>query len=201
MLRKAFRYRLRGLLILLTIVACFAGWYSKAKQSRTRELAVIRELDELNPGYILQLYDDDTGPWCGTGLGGVARFKWCGPPGQLGEYLRKKEICIFYRLKELTLYGDVFVYDGKLNDQIIKHLVRLRSLDSLSLKGHALSLVGIDTLKSKLVGVAVELEESYSNSETNAEIVDDPQDSAEHPFADFGIAVPNGEKEANAFLA
>lgn len=150
MLKRLLRFRLRGLLILVTVVACGAGWYAWAARQRSRDISVLMAIDDELHGYIYPAYDDDQGPWCGTGMGGFATFEWHGPPEPIKSLLVACDNRAFYRLISLSIYGGGWGPLDRLSSESIEQLARLKSLERLEVNRDDFPAAVLDRLRQQL---------------------------------------------------
>lgn len=150
MFKRIWRFRLRGLLILVTIVACGAGWYSWAAQQRSRDISVLTAIDDEIHGYIYPAYDDDQGPWCGTGMGGFAIFEWYGPPEPIKSLLVALDNRAFYRLTSLAIFDGGWGPLDRLDSATIEQIAVLKSLERLEVNRNVISGAALDRLRQKL---------------------------------------------------
>jgi hypothetical protein len=100
----SFRYRLRSLLVGITLISVALGWYMHLDRQRSAEAAAIEILNQSNDGgyYIASLYDDDP-LFCGTGVGGTLHLH-----SQAPVWLAKAaELCgsnLFHRVDEIDFW-------------------------------------------------------------------------------------------------
>ncbi|MCO6042467.1 hypothetical protein NG895_00970 [Aeoliella sp. ICT_H6.2] len=154
MLRKLLRFRLRELLLLVTVVACLAGWYSWAARQRQRELVALKTLEANLGGYIYEAYEEDLVPMCGVGLSGRAEFEWQGPPGMVKSLLVSNENRAFFRLTKLCLHCRWFS-DVPIDDETVEQLAAFSELKELELGYSLLSPVVVEQLRQRLPATTI----------------------------------------------
>lgn len=145
------RFRLRTLLVVLTIASAGLGWYVANAREHEAELRALDALQSCGgAGYIARLRDGEEGPWCGYGLIGTARLTGK-RPRVVHRLLAAAGCDALYRVESVSIGGERF------GDDAIDALIQFRSVQEIVLDRTSISGEGLERLRAGLPGAKVEV--------------------------------------------
>ena len=146
---RFFRFRLRTLLIGITLFSLVLGCYTVTARQYFTERDTILKLQS-NSGYVAALPEGEH-LFCGTGVTGIATLRWQGPEW-LKNPLRNYGYPVFYRVEDLSLHSAQF------DDSVIDLIANFKELERLRIVHTKITHRGCDRLRTMFPLATIEYE-------------------------------------------